>query len=180
MDPIVEKMIAQAEDANHRGDHGAASPFSFVEFDAGYYWDEGRERFVDATYMVPSLGGLEMEEIASLLAERVERNHPGKGREAFQSATMQILNKDFNGDWINLMNKMKRHEMWGGPVPAALILPNYDDPEEFDLVIPDKNGVPQRYGVREHSLQDVMEVRPGENAVRGKFSWETKPPSRKE
>jgi hypothetical protein len=176
----AHEMTEQVKDAIRRGHHGHQSPWAYVEFHGGVYWHEGRQKFVDGTYLVPGLGGLEIEEMATLLADRVERDHPGKGREAFESGMLQLLNKDYNGEWLALAKNMKLHEMWGGPVPAALILPNYDNPEEFDLVMPDENGVPRQYGVREHVFDNMLEVRPGENAVKGEFSWEALPPKRRE
>jgi hypothetical protein len=153
-----------------KGEHGAESHWSHVEYDAGIYWDEQRGTFVDASYLVPGLGGLELEEIATLLAERVERNHPGKGRDAFESARMQLLTRDYNGEWEDLQRKIRAHRMWGGPVPAAVLIPDEINPREWRMVITDAEGRPSVYGVKEKDILPPPEE--GVNARRGPYGWE--------
>ena len=51
-----------------KGQHGADSPYAYVEFDAGLRFNEERGKWVDETYMVPGLGGLELVELATMLA----------------------------------------------------------------------------------------------------------------
>jgi hypothetical protein len=156
-----------------KGKHGTDSPYSNVEYHAGYYYDERRGKFVDATYLVPGLGGLELEEMAMMLAERVERNHPGQGRMAFESAKIQLLTRDFNGEWNELQRKIRVHKMWGGPVPAAVLVPDEIDPRQWRAIVPDKNGVPFAYNVREKDIMPPPEE--GVNARKGRQGWETKP-----
>ena len=158
-----------------KGKYGAESPWASVEFHGGVYWDEMREKWVDRTDIVPGLGGLELEEMAMLLADKVERNFPGQGQRAFESAKLQLLNRDYNGEWKELQHKMEVHKMWGGPVPAAVFLPSVDQGGQWDAIIPDKSGIPIQYSVKEKALQDW---RPPDNsnARMGEFGWETKPP----
>jgi hypothetical protein len=156
-----------------KGKHGADSDWSQVEFTAGVLWDEQRGKFINMTYLIPGLGGLEMEEMATMLADRVERSHPGKGQEAFESGRMQLLNRDYNGEWEDLCRKIKVHKMWGGAVPAAILLPNANG-DEWELKLTDKNGVPQTYSIEQKSVEG-MELPNSDNARKTDRGWEYKP-----
>jgi hypothetical protein len=159
-----------------KGQHGADSPYAYVEFDAGLRFNEERGKWVDETYMVPGLGGFELEEIATMLAERVERSHPGQGREAFESAKIQLLERNFKAEWAALQRKIRVHRRWGGPVPAAVLVPDLIDPTEWKAIVPDKNGTPVMYKVHEKTVQNAI-PRPDQNpdVYRDNWSWKMKP-----
>ena len=142
----------------------ARSRYAYVQFEMG-----------DRTYMVAGLGGLVWEEMCELLAERVERDHPGLGQKAYEAAREQLETKDFDAEWRELMRKIHLCQLWGGPVPAAVILPDEGDPEKWNVVIPDpRTGMPVTYRAREKVLNSIMPSPTEENAVKGEFGWEVK------
>lgn len=154
---------------------GADSPYSYVEHHAGVHYDEQRGKFVDKTYLVPGLGGIELEEIACLLAERVLRDHGHtEAMRAFESAKIQLLTRDYNGEWAELQRKIRVHKRWGGTVPTAVLVPDEVDPRQWQLVMPDKNGTAYAYSVKEKDI-GVPPPQEGLNARRGAEGWEAMP-----
>jgi hypothetical protein len=157
-----------------KGKHGTDSPYSQVEFNAGVVWMEKRNKFVDLTLLIPGLGGLDLEEMATMLAEQVHRHNPQLSDAAFESAKLQLLTRDYNGEWAELERKIKVHEMWGGPVPSAILLPN-EDGDAWDMMMTGKNGMPTRYKVSEKAVGDAIPLPHKGNAIKQGESWYAKP-----
>jgi hypothetical protein len=159
-----------------KGQHGADSPYSNVEYTAGVIWSEKRNKFVNMTYLIPGLGGLEMEEMAMDLADRVERDHPGQGQKAFESAKIQLLSRDYNGEWAELLQRIKLHKMWGGPVPAAVLLPD-DEGKKWEMMVTDKNGMPHKYEISQKNVGagEELPLPNRDTARKGRFGWDYKP-----
>ena len=157
-----------------KGKHGADSDWSQVEYNAGVVWIEERGKWVDSTFLVPGMGGLELEEMATMLAERVHRDNPQLASDAFESAKMQLLTRDFNGEWAELERKVKVHRMWGGPVPSAMLTPSADA-SEWEFMMVGKNGLPYRYKISQKLVGDDVPLPNTDNAIKHGESWYARP-----
>lgn len=157
-----------------KGKHGADSPYSQVEFNAGVVWMDKRQKWVDMTFLVPGLGGLDLEEMAMMLAEQVHRYNPQLADTAFESAKMQLLTRDYKGEWAELERKIKVHKIWGGPAPSAILLPN-EDGDAWKMVMTDKNGNPHHYQVSSKAVGDTIPLPNSENAVKVGSGWYARP-----
>ncbi len=108
------------------------------------------------------------ETFASELAEQMlicnedRHNHHGKGHsmtdamDAFKLAVEQLQNKDFAQIWHDLHEKIRLHKLWGGPVPAAILQFNPEDPSKEQLVVPGPDGMPRFYDTTIPVLKDIM------------------------
>ena len=124
---------------------GSQSRFSYVQHQVGR-----------RIYMVPCMGGLDLEEACSLLAERVERDHPGEGNKAFESAREQLTIKDFDLEWEELQHKIRMYKKWGGHMPSIVIVPDELDPKSWNTIIPDRQGNPWVYRTPDKFVKDLL------------------------
>jgi hypothetical protein len=136
-----------------KGKSGYRSRYAYVEFDTDdTVMPQRGGRRVAMTFLVPGGGVLELEELATELAELVEAYNPGKGQLAFDSAVMQLLTRDYDGEWEELNRKIRVHQLWGGQVPSAVLIPDMETGREWQLMLTDKNGLPTMYSVDQKKL----------------------------
>jgi len=110
----------------------------------------------------------EIEEAAEELAESVmlcnEDRHKGRGIEhgqeeaekAFKAAVEQIQTVDFDEYWEEIQRQIRVYKKWGGPPPAAVMLPSFDDPKKWEVMIPDSEGTPYMYDMDQKVLGDIV------------------------
>jgi len=111
---------------------------------------------------------IEAEDCASELAESVRLcsplRHKGHGQfhtdeevqRAFRAGVWQLQNRDFRRDWEEMKRLQRTHKKWGGPVPAALFLPNQDDPNLWQAMIPDSEGNPYIYDIHKGVMEGLI------------------------
>lgn len=164
--PLTEKVFqhkGRTVTIYSRGMHGANSPFAYVYYDVG-----------NLTHLVPVLGGLEFEEACSLLAEKVERRHPGHGKLAYEAAREQLSTKDFNAEWALLQQQIREHKMWGGPPPTVVLLPDDIDGRTWYAGIKGPDGKPVFYKTRKKVVEDIIPPATDKTAWKGPYGWEVK------
>jgi len=141
---------------------GPNSPYAYCEYECD-----------DHIHIVPVFGALEIEEAAEMLAGAVRTcgaqrggvhgngHDPRHEQLAFDAAREQLTTRDFNAEWAIMKQKQRAHRLWGGPVPAAVVLPKPNG--SMDLIIPNKEGVPYMYQVREDVAKDLSDIIPPPN-----------------
>ena len=125
-----------------------------------------------------------IEDFATELAEAVancsQERHDGRGRQhsledqknAYYTAIQQLVSRDFDAEWEDTLRRQRAYRKWGGPVPAAVLVPDPHDPKKWLGVMTDKEGEPTIYKVRPHVMDEVP-TPDYQNAVRDPagFSW---------
>ena len=77
------------------------------------------------------------------------QTHPGnEAQKAFKAAVEQLLTTDFAVEWQEIQDGIRKHKLWGGPVPSAVLGFSPDDPKTERLIMPDKNGNPVVYDIK--------------------------------
>ena len=160
-----------------------ATPHAYIE-----YWPKEHPT---VCHFVPMGDGrvcvLETEEAATLLAESMEKcnpfSHGNKGAfhsqeeidNAFKDAIDQINNKDFEAEWTELQRRMVVSKKWGGTPPDAMIMPKHGDPENLEMMIPDRAGNPKFVDVKKNKIDmpDPREI--GAEANKSGIGWDVKP-----
>ena len=133
------------------------------------------KRSAKAHHTVPmSLPKPHTQPTTTRLAERVHRDNPQLASDAFESAKMQLLTRDFNGEWAELERKVKVHRMWGGPVPSAMLTPSADA-SEWEFMMGGKNGLPHRYKISQKLVGDDVPLPNTDNAIKHGESWYARP-----
>lgn len=116
---------------------------------------------------------LENEEAAELLAESVSKcspeNHKGHGSDhafenevpiqvladkVYEEALKQIEETDFEAEWAEIQQKIAAYKRWGGQPPAAIIMPDAQDPKQWNLVRVNPDGTATIEKVRPGVLGD--------------------------
>ena len=117
-----------------------------------------------------------IEDFATELAESVARcnedRHQGHGRHhspkdvqrAFSDATQQLLTKDFEAEHAELSHRAMVNKKWGGQAPAAVLFPDRDDPKKWRLVMPDGQGNPVLYNVKDKLMNEIVPSPSDKNA----------------
>ena len=110
----------------------------------------------------------EIEEAAEELAEAVLRcndmRHKGHGHshsqqeadKAYYAAIDQLTTKVFYTEWHEMMRQIRIYKKWGGPPPAAVLMPSFDNPREWEAMIPDTEGNPYMYKMNKQVLEDIV------------------------
>jgi hypothetical protein len=137
--------------------------------------------------------GEALEDAAGELAEAVaicnEGRHSGHGKthssqdmeDAYHTAIYQLLTIDFQAEWKEIQDDIRKWQKWQGPVPAAVLMPDIHDSKQWNVMIPDKNGDPVMYQARPNALTGLMPspeemgARPNKLGV----GWTTKPRRKK-
>lgn len=112
----------------------------------------------------------DIEEYAEELAEQVAacgsqahgkgRDHPHEEVEkAYKMAVFHLLTKDFDAEWKELQRQIRVFKKWGGTPPAAVMLPNAENPREWEVLIPDKEGNPYMYKMHKGVMEDILDPR---------------------
>tara|TARA_Y100000310_G_scaffold329089_1_gene398334 strand:- start:2786 stop:3253 length:468 start_codon:yes stop_codon:yes gene_type:complete len=124
------------------------------------------------------------EELAEALQRCNDQRHDGHGyvhsgaeiEEAYRMAILQLQTIDFDAERAEHEHNIAMHKKWGGPMPAAVIMPPADDPKKLEIIIPDKHGNPVAYDVKPHTLQDVIPLPTDKGATPDKsgIGWRTK------
>ena len=115
----------------------------------------------------PSDEGVETaaQAFAETCANCSEDRHNGHGRthdsedvdDAYRAAILQGLTRNVDGEYQELLQKMRAAAKWGGPVPKAVLTPNTDNPTgKWDLLVTDDEGEPWFHKIRDGVLDDVM------------------------
>ena len=129
----------------HNRKVGSGSHFAYVQHQVGR-----------RVYIVPCMGGLEIEEACSMLAERVERDYPGEGEKAYESARDQITSKDFDLEWSEIQHRIKLFKKGGGQVPSVLVVPDELDPTQWNTIVPDNDGNPWVYKTPKGIIDEIL------------------------
>lgn len=130
------------------------------------------------------------EDIALELVEALERcspqRHGGHGKahsttdlmDAFTTAIQQLQTTDYEKEWEELQTNIRLYEMWGGPVPRAVLFPDELNPREWNILVPDREtGMPRVYEVKNREIARTLPPpQPGKDARKGRFGWEAIPP----
>lgn len=103
-------------------------------------------------------------ELADAVSRCSEERFKGHGKThsvedakaAFAVAMTMLLTKDYEKDWEELEAKQRAYKRWGGPVPAAVIMPTGEDPKKLVVIMPDKEGTPYVYKVRKGVMDGVI------------------------
>ena len=82
--------------------------------------------------------------------------HNADGGEVSKAAFEQLFTTEYDTEhheqkWLQMM-----HKAWGGHIPAAVIVPKEENPEEFELLIPDVEGNARRVPIRDHLLDGSL------------------------
>jgi hypothetical protein len=147
---------------------GAQSPYAYLEF---HVPDTNRE------YVVPILGDMETEEALDLLADEVEKRHSGWGMAAYDAGREQLSEKDFAAERAELERQVRRRKKWKGPVPEAVVFPDFIESRQWNMLVTDREGNPYCYKLRDKVIQDILPPpEEGKTAIRDKqgISWLTK------
>lgn len=130
-------------------------------------------------FLVPDVDNtLELEEICDLLAERVEMDYPGQGIKAYEAAREQLATKDFQAEWVKLQAQIAAYKRWGGPPPAAVLIPDPIDRKSWQLVVPLDMGLGpiEVFKVRPEVVRELPYPEQGRTAYRDEFGWKAIPP----
>lgn len=134
----------------------------------------------NVSYVVPWIGDIEdIEELAELLAELVERHVPGHGERAFKAAIEQLQSTDFVGEYLKMERQIKAFQRWGGHPPAAVLQPDELDPKApWNLVVPTEDGLGpiQVWKVKPEVTRELPRPQEGVNAYRDEWGWKAIPP----
>lgn len=115
-----------------------------------------------------SFNGEALEDAAGELAEAVaicnENRHDGHGKlhshqdaeDAYHIAVYQLLTIDYEAEWKQIQDDIKKWQKWQGPVPAAVLMPDIQDSNEWSVMIPDQHGDPVMYKTRPKALKGLM------------------------
>jgi hypothetical protein len=84
------------------------------------------------------------------------KKHNIDGGEVSKAAFEQLFTTDFDTEhheqvWLQMMFKK-----WRGHIPAVVIVPKEENPEEFELLIPGVDGTPYRVPIRDHLMDGVL------------------------
>lgn len=168
------------------------TPHAFVSYTPSPKYDFARAMWLSHEHMVPLGDGrlvvLDTEEAAEELAEAVRHcsqdKHDGKGydhtdeeaEEAFRVACIQIAATDFEAVWAEAQRKIRVFQRWGGNPPAAMFMPDPTDPKKWNLMMPDRDGMPYFYVVKNKVLDDIIPPPNEKTAFRDKqgITWRTK------
>jgi len=130
-------------------------------------------------FMVPDISGtLDIEEMLDLLAERVEMDYPGQGDKAWEEGRRQLEETDFAAEWLELNRKIAAYKRWGGHPPKAVFMPDEIDPSQWNVVLPQDDGLGEIMvgKVDKKHTKDWVRPQEGENAYRDEFGWKAIPP----
>lgn len=128
----------------------------------------------------------DIEEYADELAEGVRRcskdRHKGHGQAhppdapelAFHTAIRQLFTFDYEKEWQEMLQRERAYKKWGGPVPAAVILPSYDNPKDWEMLVTDAEGNPYMYPVKRNVLDIPAPNQVGARPNREGIGWTAK------
>ena len=103
-------------------------------------------------------------ELAEAFAKCNEDRHHGKGlthphqeiEDAFRAGVEQLQTVDYAAEWADLNHKIAMFQKWGGHMPAAMLSYSPEDPKQETLMVPDKNGNPVFYNLKQKVLEDIL------------------------
>jgi len=127
--PILERI----------GERGMYSPYAYVQ-----WWPEGEPhghmvQLGDGQFFNVLSGGGSIEGAAEELSEALMRcdedRYEGHGKShskedaenAFRGAIVQLMNQDYDRQWIYNKWMQAMHKKWGGHIPALVIQPGHED-----------------------------------------------------
>ena len=131
-------------------------------------------------------GGSGIEEVAEELVEAVARCHPGRhdghgkvhGEEhyegAFKAAVRQLLTVAYDKQHAHARWLERMYKIWGGHIPAVVVIPNENDMREWNVVIPDHLGGANVYPIDRNVLKDVVPS-PGDvpGIEKAEYGWKS-------
>ena len=152
-------------------ERGYKSPYAYVSFETR----EGHIHHYPLGNGVDNLiaMGDSLEDVATALVDSIAAcnsdKHDGHGKthdtsqfkKAYATAVTQLLNTDYDTEYIHQVWLEKMHKKWGGHIPAAVLMPIED---QWRMLVPDFRGDPQFYNVKEGAL-DHLPMPNDENSI---------------
>ena len=143
-------------------ERGYKSPYAYISFETA----EGHVHHMPLGNGIDNLiaMGDSLEDVAGtfidVLAACNENKHNGHGRthdtsqfrKAYASAITQLLNTNYDTEYIHQVWLEKMYKKWGGHIPAAVLMPIED---QWRMLVPDFRGDPQFYNIRDGALDNL-------------------------
>ncbi len=143
-------------------ERGYKSPYAYVSYETadGHIHHMPLGNGIDNLIVM----GDSLEDVAGsfidVLAACNENKHNGRGRthdtsefkKAYASVITQLLNTDFDTEYVHQVWLEKMYKKWGGHIPAAVLMPIED---QWRMLVPDFRGDPQFYNVRDGALDNL-------------------------
>jgi hypothetical protein len=80
--------------------------------------------------------------------------------QAYHSAFSQLVDGKAAEVYKDIKHKMELHAKWGGPVPAAVMLPKRDDPTQWEIMVTDeRTGEPYIYPMYDNVMDQFPDPR---------------------
>lgn len=98
-------------------------------------------------------------------------HHNNEAQLAFDAAMEQIERGADEVAYQELREKVRQHEMWGGPVPKLVLYPHEDDPKDWDALVTDDKGVPTIYKAPPELVEDLLPNPTDKNAYKRNGAW---------
>lgn len=94
-------------------------------------------------------------------------------KEACLHVMNELLTRDFEAEWQELHREIAIYQKWGGkrPVPAAVLMPLWEDPKRWVAIMPDRQGEPKVYDLRPKVLEDIMPLDGKVVPDRARIGW---------
>jgi hypothetical protein len=123
------------------------------------------------------------DELAGMFLQCNEDRHGGRGhnhstdvvRRAYEAAVFQLLTTDYQMEWEEIKRKERIFKKWGNKqAPAMVLQPAADDPNKWQALIPDKEGDPHLYDVRNNVINDILDPRASSKPNKYGLGWSLK------
>jgi hypothetical protein len=120
------------------------------------------------------------DELAAMFLQCNEDRHGGRGhkhdtdvvRRAYEAAVFQLLTTDYEVEWTEIKRKERVFKKWGNKqVPAMVLQPAADDPQKWQALIPNKEGDPYLYDVRNNVINDILDPRESSKPNKYGLGW---------
>lgn len=108
------------------------------------------------------------EEFAETVAHCSPDKHEGRGAKhseqeieiAYKEALRQLQETDYAAEWEEIQRLQRRYAKWGGAVPEAILMP-VGDPQDWKVMLVDKEGNPVLYNMREQIAKEMQDITAG-------------------
>lgn len=92
------------------------------------------------------------------------KKHNIDGGEVSKQAFEQLFTTEFDTEHWEQKWLQQMYKVWGGHIPAAVIVPKEENPEEWEMLIPDVQGGAIRVDIRDHLLDGTLPTPTSETA----------------
>ena len=84
------------------------------------------------------------------------KKHNVDGSEVHKVAMEQLLTTEYDREFTENKWKQQMHKVWGGHIPAAVMVPREDDPTKWEMLIPDVEGNARKVPIRDGLMDSTL------------------------